>query len=132
MPEKNILIVDDDKDFADAISIVLKNNGYQVKYASSIAEGRDVITKERPHLIILDVMMDKHTDGFDFCRFLKQDDHFKNIPVLMVTAVTEKTGFKFSPKTDGDYCPADDFISKPVSVSLLLSRVDKLVQSSQE
>ncbi len=132
MPEKNILIVDDDKDFADAISIVLKNNGYQVKYASSIAEGRDVITKERPHLIILDVMMDKHTDGFDFCRFLKQDDHFKNIPVLMVTAVTEKTGFKFSPKTDGDYCPADDFISKPVSVSLLLSRVNKLVQSSQE
>jgi len=127
---KKILIVDDDKDFADAISIVLQNNGFQVTHASSVGEGRDAISKERPHLIILDVMMDKHTDGFDFCRYLKEDDHFKNIPVLMVTAVTEKTGFKFSPETDGDYLRADDFISKPVSVGTLLSRVNKLIQAS--
>jgi DNA-binding response OmpR family regulator len=132
MPEtKKILIVDDDKDFADAISIVLQNNGYQVKHASSIGEGREAVVKDKPQLIILDVMMDKHTDGFDFCRYLKESDDFKSIPVLMVTAVTEKTGFKFSPQTDGDYCPADDYISKPVSVGLLLARVNKLVQASQ-
>jgi len=130
MPEtKNILIVDDDKDFADAVRIVLENNGYQVKHASSVGEGREAIVKERPHLIILDVMMDKHTDGFDFCRYLKEDEHLKTIPVLMITAVTEKTGFKFSPETDGDYLKADDFISKPVSVGLLLARVNKLIQT---
>ena len=132
MPEtKNILIVDDDKDFADAVRIVLENNGYQVKHATNVREGREAIVKERPNLIILDVMMDKHTDGFDFCRYLKEDDHFKAIPVLMITAVTEKTGFKFSPKTDGEYCPADDYISKPVSVGLLLSRVNKLIQGGK-
>jgi len=130
MPEtKKILIVDDDKDFADAIRIVLENNGYQVKHASSIGEGREAIVKERPHLIILDVMMEKHTDGFDFSRSLKEDENLKNIPVLIVTAVTEKTGFKFSPETDGDYCRANDYISKPVSVGVLLSRVNKLIQA---
>ena len=132
MPEKkNILIIDDDKDFSDAIRIVLENNGYQVKHASSVGKGREAIVQEKPHLIILDVMMDKHTDGFDFCRSLKEDDRFKTIPVLMITAVTEKTGFKFSPETDGDYCPADDFISKPVAVGTLLSRVNKLLESDK-
>jgi DNA-binding response OmpR family regulator len=132
MPEpKKILIVDDDKDFADAVSIVLQNNGYQVKHALSVGEGRDSVKQEKPQLIILDVMMDKHTDGFDFCRYLKENDNFKSIPVLMVTAVTEKTGFKFSPQTDGEYCQADDYISKPVSVGLLLARVNKLLQAAQ-
>ncbi|HEN21411.1 MAG TPA: response regulator [Desulfobacteraceae bacterium] len=131
MPEtKKILIVDDDKDYADALTIVLENNGYQVKHASSIGEGHEAIEKERPDLIILDVMMEKFTDGFDFLRILKEDENLKNIPVLMVTAVTEKTGFKFSPETDGEYCPADDFVSKPIPVSALLSRVNKLIQSS--
>lgn len=126
--KKKILIIDDDRDYGDALKIVLENNGYSVRHDLNINDGRASVEKDPPDLIILDVMMDKHTDGFDFCVDLKNDKECRLIPILMVTAVTEKTGFKFSPETDGEYLPADDFISKPVPVSELLSRVNKLLK----
>lgn len=125
---KKILIIDDDQDYADALKIILENQGYEVKHSNNIRDGRVSVESDSPDLIILDVMMDRHTDGFDLCSDLKNDSACRMIPILMVTAVTEKTGFKFSPKTDGEYCLADDYIPKPVPVSDLLSRVNKLIQ----
>jgi DNA-binding response OmpR family regulator len=125
--KKSILIIDDDKDYAEALGIVLVNNGYDVDYALNIKDGRKAMEKNIPNLIILDVMMDKHTDGFEFCYNLKHDEECRKIPVLMVTAVTEKTGFKFSPETDGEYLQADDYVAKPIPVAELLSRVNKLI-----
>ena len=101
--KKKILIIDDDKDYGEALRIVLESNGFAVDHVLNIDDGRKNVEKNRPDLIILDVMMDKHTDGFDFCYDLKHDEECKKIPILMVTAVTEKTGFKFSPETDGEY-----------------------------
>jgi DNA-binding response OmpR family regulator len=125
--KKSILIIDDDKDYAEALRIVLVNNGYDVDYALNIKDGRKAMEKNIPNLIILDVMMDKHTDGFEFCYNLKHDEECRKIPVMMVTAVTEKTGFKFSPETDGEYLQADDYVAKPIPVAELLSRVNKLI-----
>ena len=126
--KKSILIIDDDKDYAEALKIVLVNNGYGVDCALNIKDGRKAMEKNMPNLIILDVMMDKHTDGFEFCYNLKHDEKCRKIPVLMVTAVTEKTGFKFSPETDGEYLQADDYVAKPIPVAELLSRVNKLIR----
>jgi DNA-binding response OmpR family regulator len=125
--KKSILIIDDDRDYAEALRIVLVNNGYGVDCALNIKDGRKAMEKNMPNLIILDVMMDKHTDGFEFCYNLKHDEECRKIPVLMVTAVTEKTGFKFSPETDGEYLQADDYVAKPIPVAELLSRVNKLI-----
>ncbi len=125
--EKKILIIDDDEDYGSALGIVLENNGYKVEHALNIKDGREAIDRMLPDLIILDVMMEKHTDGFDLCSDLKNDEACRLIPVMMVTAVTEKTGFKFSPETDGEYLEADDYVSKPVPVAELLSRVNKLI-----
>ena len=128
MPEeKRILIIDDDEDYGNALSIVLENSGYKVEQALNIKDGREAIDRVLPELIILDVMMEKHTDGFELCSDLKNDEACRMIPVMMVTAVTEKTGFKFSPETDGEYLEADDYVSKPVPVAELLSRVNKLI-----
>jgi two-component system alkaline phosphatase synthesis response regulator PhoP len=125
--KKKILIIDDDKDYGEALRIVLENNGFKVDHVLNIQDGRKTLEADRPDLIILDVMMDKHTDGFDFCYSLKHDDTCSNIPILMVTAVTDKTGFKFSPDTDGEYLQADDYVAKPIPVPELLSRVKKLI-----
>jgi len=125
--EKRILIIDDDEDYGNALSIVLENGGYKVEQALNIKDGREAIDRVLPDLIILDVMMEKHTDGFELCSDLKNDEACRMIPVMMVTAVTEKTGFKFSPETDGEYLEADDYVSKPVPVAELLSRVNKLI-----
>ena len=128
--EKAILIIDDDEDYGTALKLVLENNGYKVEQSLNVDDGFHAIDSTRPDLIILDVMMDRHTDGFDLCYRLKHDDLYKNIPVLIVTAVTEKTGFKFSPATDGEYLEADDYVAKPVPVAELLSRVNKLLRNS--
>ena len=124
-----ILIIDDDQDYADALRIVLENQGHEVSHTTNILDGKRQAVSEPPDLIILDVMMDKHTDGFDLCSELKNDQACSSIPILMVTAVTEKTGFKFSPATDGEYCLADEYVPKPVPVSDLLSRVNRLIQT---
>lgn len=128
MPDKKkVFIIDDDKDYGDALKIVLESNGYEVTQLLNIDDGRKAVDQKRPDLIILDVMMDKHTDGFEFCYDLKHDEACRTIPILMVTAVTDKTGFKFSPETDGEYLQADDYVTKPIPVAELLSRVKKLI-----
>ena len=128
----NILIVDDDLDYGEALKIVLENQGYSIRHASNIRDGRAFIKEERPDLIILDVMMEKMTDGFNLCSELKNDNTCSTIPILMVTAVTDKTGFKFSPETDGEYLQADDYVSKPIPVSDLVARVKKLIDKAQK
>lgn len=125
--KKKILIIDDDKDYGEALKIVLENNSFKVHHVLNIRDGRKTIESDRPELIILDVMMDKHTDGFDLCYNLKHDKAYRDIPILMVTAVTNKTGFKFSPETDGEYLQADDYVAKPIPASELLLRVKKLI-----
>ncbi len=132
MSEKknSILIVDDDLDYGEALKIVLENQGYRIRHALNIRDGRAFIEEERPDLIILDVMMEKMTDGFNFCSDLKNDRTCNTIPILMVTAVTDKTGFKFSPETDGEYLQADDYVKKPVPVSELVLRIKKLIDKS--
>ena len=125
--KKKILIIDDDKDYGEALKIVLESNGFKVLNVLNVQDGRKAIEKDRPALIILDVMMDKHTDGFDLCYSLKHDEKYKNIPILMVTAVTNRTGFKFSPETDGEYLQADDYVAKPIPSAELLLRVKKLI-----
>ena len=127
MSKKRILIVDDDRDYGDALRIVLENNGYEVKHVLNIRDGQKALEGEKPNLIILDVMMDRHTDGFDLCYNLKHDEACRTIPIMMVTAVTEKTGFKFSPETDGEYLQADAYVAKPIPVVELLSRVNKMI-----
>lgn len=125
--KKKILIIDDDKDYGEALKIVLGKNGFDVNHVLNVQDGRKSIETDRPALLILDVMMDKHTDGFDLCYSLKHDEKYKSIPILMVTAVTGKTGFKFSPETDGEYLQADDYVAKPIPASELLLRVKKLI-----
>jgi DNA-binding response OmpR family regulator len=127
--KSRILIIDDDRDYADALRMVLENDGYEVDHALNAGDGRRLAKDGKPDLIILDVMMERHTDGFDLCKDLKNDDECRTIPIIIVTSVTEKTGFKFSPETDGEYLPADDYISKPVAVTELLSRVRRLLAS---
>jgi len=86
------------------------------------------IERLQPDLILLDIMMERLTDGFDICYKLKHDPEMKNIPVLAISAITEKTGFKFSPTTDGEYFEADDYMEKPVKPSEFLVRVEKLLK----
>ena len=124
----NLLVIDDDPDFIALMKPVLESKGYRVEAAHNREEAMEKLERFRPDLILLDIMMEKLTDGFDICYKLKHDPEMKKIPVLAVSSITEETGFKFSPATDGEYFEADDFVEKPVRPNILLERVDKLLK----
>ncbi len=125
--EKRILIVDDDPDYAAAIEKILKTADYSVSLAGDVKSGMEQIEKEVPDLILLDVMMEKYDDGFNMCYDLKHDDRYKDVPIIIITAVTEVTGLKFNPKTDGEYLDSDDYVQKPISADLLLEKVRRFI-----
>ena len=125
---QEILVIDDDPNFAVILKPVLESKGYKIITACNREEAMKVLRKRKPDLILLDIMMEKMTDGFDICHKLKHDPEMKKIPVLAVSSITAETGFRFSPATDGEYFEADDFMEKPVEPTALLARVDKLLK----
>ncbi|RLI03490.1 response regulator [Candidatus Bathyarchaeota archaeon] len=136
MENPKILVVDDDPDIVETMRIVLEANSYQVFTAGSGAECLNKIKEVDPDLIILDVMMDTLTDGFQVSYQLRNPDpnseyaKYAKIPILMVTGIGEKTKMKFSPQTDGDYLPVDDFVEKPIQSQVLLEKVRKLLKNN--
>lgn len=125
---QKVLVIDDDPSFVTAMTPILESRGYQVEAAYNKEEGMEKIGKFKPDLILLDIMMERLTDGFDLCYKLKHDPEMSKIPVLAVSAINKEIGMKFSPKTDGEYFQADDFMEKPVSPDNLLERVEKLLK----
>ncbi|HUV41763.1 MAG TPA: response regulator [Sedimentisphaerales bacterium] len=129
MEQARILIVDDDPDITEVMRVVLENKGYTVDSAADGNEAMAQINSARPDLIILDVMMNTLREGFLLSRELKKDPAYKQIPILMVTAVKEKFGINFKPAAgDEDWLPVEDYLDKPVEPNVLLEKVAALLQ----
>jgi DNA-binding response OmpR family regulator len=124
-----IAIIDDDPDIIDASTLVLKSRGYQVVTASNPKDGYETVIKNKPDLIILDVMMDEPDDGF----FLAQKFRREKVctPILMYTSVSKAIGMDYAA---GELVPVDDFVEKPISPDELIQKVEKLLvhQHSKE
>jgi len=128
MENKKILIIDDDLDFVTATKVLLDAKGYKVFSANDKKDGLEKIQQIMPDLIIMDVMMQKMSDGFDLSRELKNDEKYKKIPILMLTAIGEKTGFSFSAVSgDKTWLPIDDYAEKPVKSEELIAKIEKLI-----
>ena len=91
---KKILIVDDEPDFATFLSVLLEENGYESVSARDGVEGLKVLRKEKPDLVLLDLMMPKKS-GITMFQELRKDPNLSNIPVIVVTGVSEVTGVDF-------------------------------------
>jgi len=129
MAPNRILIIDDDPDITEAMRVVLENEGYEVDNAKDGEDGMRRIKAARPDLIILDVMMTTAEEGFDVSRALKKNPQYKSIPILMLTAVKQKTGLDFkSVAGDDTWLPVEEFLDKPVKPDVLLKKVAELLQ----
>ena len=135
MPNK-ILIVEDNPDMAVALRMPLEANGYQVSIAFSVQEGLQKVKEVRPDLIILDVMMETTTAGFQVSLELRSPDprseyaDYRHIPILVLTAIHTTTSLRFGP--DEAYLPVDDFVEKPVNPDVLLEKVRALIERPRE
>lgn len=129
MDAAKILIVDDDADITEAMRIVLENKGFKVDNAIDSKDAANRIRSQKPDLIILDVMMDTKSEGFDFARDLKKNPDYKEIPIMMLTAVKEKTGIDFKPEAgDESWLPVEEFLDKPVRPEQLIEKVESLLK----
>lgn len=127
MANEKILIVDDDDDLVLAMRLPLEAAGFQVFRAANADEGLQKIKEIKPDLIILDVMMDTTTAGFQVSLTLRSPDPkseyaaYSHIPILMLTAIHQTTPLRFGP--DKDYLPVDAFIEKPIEPKKLIEQV---------
>ena len=129
---KKIMVIDDDPDYSEAVTTILKSAMYDVVVASNPKEGKERVLEEKPDLILLDIMMDSLFDGFSLCNAVKTSKEFeelKDTPIIFVSAVKELTGsrFQFDGMEQGMAGP-DDYIDKPVKPDDLLARVAKLLE----
>jgi DNA-binding response OmpR family regulator len=120
-PDK-ILIVEDDRNLLESLAYNLRNDGYAVVTAADGAEALDVTRREKPNLVILDLMLPKMS-GFEVCRVLRKET---TVPILMLTAKVEETD-----KIVGLEIGADDYITKPFSLRELLARVRAILRRSR-
>ncbi|MFP4065094.1 MAG: response regulator [Bacteroidales bacterium] len=114
----SILVVDDNKENLKVVSNFLKTEGYQIALAISAEDARKILTTNSIDLILLDVMM-PGIDGFTFCRQLKNDPDFLEIPVIFLTAKTETSDL-----VEGFKAGGVDYITKPFQREELIARVN--------
>jgi len=126
MSAKYVLIVDDDPDLVETVSMILESKGYDVGKAYDGIEGEEAIKKRRPDVVVLDVMMPRK-NGYQLCKELKANQETKGIPVVLLTAVGEAVPTTTYSHAEGMAVEAEDFIPKPVDAATLVEAVERLL-----
>lgn len=114
---RSILVLDDERAFCDVVSIILESQGYRVRYANHAAQAFGIMDEDKPDLILSDVMMPE-VDGFHFLQQMREQPHWSDIPVLMISAYDEPEIQESALKAG-----AAGFISKPFSATELRDKV---------
>jgi DNA-binding response OmpR family regulator len=122
MNKKKILLIEDEKDLVETVSSRLEANGYEVISAYEGLEGLDKAKREKPDLIILDLMLPK-MDGYKVCRLLKFDERYKKIPIIIFTA----RAYESDKEMAKEVC-ADAYITKPFEPQALLEKIRQLLE----
>jgi two-component system alkaline phosphatase synthesis response regulator PhoP len=126
MATETILIVEDDKNILELVKFNLESEGFRILTSSKGNAGLEVALKERPSLVILDLMLPE-MNGLEICKTLKRNERTSLIPIIMLTAKGTE-----SDKVVGLELGADDYITKPFSPRELVARVKAVLRRSQE
>lgn len=125
MTGKQIIIVEDERDIADLVAMRLKRERYEVDVAHDGLEGLNKIRSARPDLVLLDLMLPKMS-GMEVATELRKDPRTADVPIIMLTAKGEE-----SDVVVGFHVGADDYVTKPFSMSVLLARIAALLRRAE-
>jgi two-component system, OmpR family, alkaline phosphatase synthesis response regulator PhoP len=128
-PQKRILIVDDEPDFAAIVQGNLEKEGFEVDVAYNGVEGLEKVQSNPPDAIVLDVMMPEK-DGYVVCKELKGDDKYCDIPIILLTAVASHVTSTRYTHREGMSTEADDYIAKPASAEEITKSLKRLLNVS--
>jgi len=124
-PPPTILVVDDDPDFAEFARMVLEREGYRVDAASNGGAALAYMASTRPDLVVMDIMMEGVLDGWDASWRVRSDKTLRDVPILVVSAITSSDYLSMFPTDDDNMI--DGFLSKPVQPQELTNEVNRLL-----
>jgi len=124
-----ILVVDDDPEIREAISLILEANGYKVVTAQDGIDGLNKLKEDKPDLMILDLLMPR-LDGFGVCKELKDPRWAKyaNIPIIILSSVREDASKRRYELETGVQLDVADYVEKPIEHIVLLERIGKILK----
>jgi DNA-binding response OmpR family regulator len=117
-----ILIVEDEAELLEFIKMRLEAKGYEVVGAADGKEGLEKTYKEKPDLILLDLMLPE-IDGHWVCNLLKHDKRYQAIPIIIITAKSDAANMKLAKD-----CGANEYVVKPFDMNILLSKISGLIK----
>jgi CheY-like chemotaxis protein len=127
-----IVIIDDNTDFLFTMKTFLQRNGFEVQTAEDGQKGIELIKKERPDLILLDIMMETLFSGFEVCKQVRSDEDLKAIPIIGISAMGDELDINYSQWPDYEYFRPDTFLEKPVDKQRLLQLIPEVIEKAKK
>jgi CheY-like chemotaxis protein len=127
-----IVIVDDNTDFLFTMETFLQRSGFEVLTADDGQKGLVLIRKERPDLILLDIMMETLFSGFEVCKQVRSDDDLKDIPIIGISGMEDELDISYHQWPDYEYFRPDEFLDKPVDRQRLLQLIPEVIQKAKK
>lgn len=133
--DRKILIVDDDVDFRDSVTVVLEAQGYKVTGAGSAKAALASISASTPDLVVLDIMMECDSAGYEVNQAIKFREEFqlaRNVPILMVSSIPLDPAVRFDRSAEVQMITPDFYMTKPLNFSLFLEKIRALLETHQQ
>lgn len=118
---KKILLVEDEETITELVLFGLKARGYDVIVAKDGEEGWNKLVSEKPGLVILDIMIPK-IDGYQFCKMVRADEQFKNMPIIVFSALAQRNEIEKAAELG-----ADEYVTKPFQMEMLVGKIRKYI-----
>lgn len=125
MPKAKILIVDDDPDFVEYLRTVLESADYAVVSAGNSDQGMLTLLREKPDLVVLDVIMSSVLDGLSMSQRMAENPALSHVPVIMVTSIANTDYLALFPTDESIHI--DAFLTKPIAPAELLRQIGRLI-----
>jgi len=132
MGQRTILIVDDDADFRDSVTVVLEAQGYKAAGAKSAKEALAIVSHTRPDLVVLDIMMECDSSGYEVNQAIKFREEFqlsRDVPILMVSSIPLDPAVRFDRAPEVEMVTPDCYMIKPLNFKAFLEKIESLLQT---
>ena len=130
-----IILVDDNTDYLFTMETFLQRNGFEVHTADDGQKGLDLIRKENPDIVLLDVMMESLFYGFfvfQLCKKIRTEDDLKHIPIIGISGMGDELGINYKQWPDFEYFSPDAFLDKPVDKQRLLELISATIEKAKK
>ena len=126
-----IVLVDDNTDYLFTMETFLQRNGFDVYTADDGQKGLELIRKEKPDIVLLDVMMESLFSGFELCKKMRTEDELKHIPIICISGMGDELGVDYKQFPDFEYFSPDAFLDKPVDKQRLLELIPETIEKAR-